>query len=303
MVSEGNLYAKVGYDLPVGFDGIRLGGSLSFLNYSLGEEFEDLDAEGSASNLSFTASYPVIRQVRQNLRLSGGLFVKNYENEQLGVQTSDKAVTAINVGVSGDQVDAFQGGGVFYYGVSLTLGDLDLSGNQINLAIDDASARTNGTYSKIDWNVARLQKINEETNLWLSASGQFSDKNLDSSETMSLGGANGVRAYPALEASGDEGIILTTELRYRFRPNWTVKGFIDAGQITQKSTAVDPSEKHTLKGFGVGVDWNNAKQMITARLNISTRIGDNPLRDPVTGDDSDGSSNDYPVWLNITKHF
>ncbi len=303
MLSEGNRYAKLGYDLPLGFDGIRGGASISLLDYSLGGEFSDLDAEGNASNITLFTSYPLIRQTRENISLSAEVTLRDYENEQLGIQTSDKSVTAINLGISGDRVDGYQGGGVLYYGVKLILGDLDLSGNKTNYVIDKSSARTHGSYNKIDWNIARLQKVNDTMNLWLSARGQFADKNLDSSETISLGGVYGVRAYPTLEASGDEGIILTAELRYKFSETWNLKGFVDLGQITQKSTLTEGSENYTLKGLGVGADWNDPSQMMSARFVLATRIGDNPLEDPVTGDDTDGSYVEYPLWINITKHF
>ena len=302
MLSDGNRYAKASYDMPVGFEGMRLGTSLSLLSYKLGGDFEDLDAEGSASNVGVYATYPLIRQAQRNMRLSGGLLLRDYENEQLGEQTSDKSVTAINVGINGDMVDGHGGGGVYYYGANLILGDLDLSGNKTNQILDQSSAKTEGSYVKVAWNVARLQYINEDMNLWLGARGQFADKNLDSSETINLGGAQGVRAYPTLEGSGDEGLIMTAEMRYAFNENWSFKGFIDYGRITQKSTQTTSSESHDLKGYGVSADWSVPQQQVTARITLATRIGDNPLADD-DGNDTDGTKHDYPVWVNFTKRF
>ena len=57
------------------------------------------------------------------------------------------------------------------------------------------------------------QWINENLNFKTSGLAQFSNKNLDSSEQLSLGGITGVRAYPSGEASGDQGYKLTTELQ------------------------------------------------------------------------------------------
>lgn len=303
MLSDGNLYLRLGYDYPVGLNGMRIGASLSFLSYKLGGEFDDLDAKGSASNLTLTASYPLIRQVRKNLRLSGNLLYRGYENEQLGINTSDKTVTALNVGVSGDHLDAYYGGGMLYFGSSLTLGNLDLSANQTNLLLDQSSSRTDGSYVKLDWNVARLQRINLATNFWLSAKGQFVNKNVDSSESISLGGISGVRAYPNLEISGDEGLLLTAELRYRIYSNWELKVFYDHGVASQKATVSEASQRYTLKGYGLGVGWNMPKEKITARFTLAHRLGENPLADAVTGDDSDGSLDLYPVWLSVAKYF
>jgi hemolysin activation/secretion protein len=303
MISEGNLYARVGYEAPVGFDGWRVGASLSLLDYELGGAFSALDAEGDATTLSLTSSYPLVRQLRGNLRLNGSLSLREYSNEQLGIETSDKSVTALNVGVTGDRLDQYKGGGVLYYGINLTLGDLDLSGNATNLLLDQSSARTNGSYNKVAWNLARLQRINEKTNLWLGLNGQFVNKNVDSSETMSLGGMNGVRAYPTLEASGDEGYLMVAEVRHSFRQNWVLKGFVDVGRITSKATQNEAKASHTLKGYGVAADWVYPQEKLTARITVARRIGDNPLRDPVTGNDSDGTRDLYPVWINVVKHF
>ena len=114
---------------------------------------------------------------------------------------------------------------------------------------------------------------------------------------------NGVRAYPTLEASGDEGYLLIAELRHNIRKNWVIKGFIDIGHITQKATLAEASASHTLKGYGVSADWTYPQEKLTARITLANRIGDNPLRDPTTGDDSDGTKDLYPIWLNVTKHF
>jgi hypothetical protein len=63
-------------------------------------------------------------------------------------------------------------------------------------------------------------------------SGQTASKNLDSSEKFSLGGINGVRAYPQGEASGDEGYRGTVELRHNVMPNVQATVFYDWGKVT-----------------------------------------------------------------------
>jgi hemolysin activation/secretion protein len=63
----------------------------------------------------------------------------------------------------------------------------------------------------------RIQRVNEKLNLQLLANAQFADKNLDSSEKLSLGGATGVRAYPSGEASGDEGRKLSVDAKYNVK--------------------------------------------------------------------------------------
>ena len=51
-------------------------------------------------------------------------------------------------------------------------------------------------------------------NLHINLHSQLASKDLDGSEQFSLGGADGIRAYPQGEASGSSGYQATAELRY-----------------------------------------------------------------------------------------
>lgn len=302
LLSEGNLYGRARYSRPIGYDGLRLGASLSYLTYELGEEFEILEAEGSAASFGLDASYPLIREKNRNLRLLGGISRKTYDNEQFGESISEKTINVLNLGISGDRLDSVHGGGITFYGAELSAGDLDLSDNPINQMQDRLGPETEGDYGKLTFSLARLQRLFTNTNLWLSLNGQVSSKNLDSSESFSLGGISGVRAYPILEASGDDGWLFTAELRHNLRPNLTLIPFIDYGQAIERSTQLRGKDTHDLKGVGVGIDWTYADD-IAVRASVARRIGTNPLRDPVTGRDSDGSYHRWPVWVSVAKYF
>lgn len=78
---------------------------------------------------------------------------------------------------------------------------------------------------------------------------------------MSLGGANGVRAYPVGEAAGDEGVQATVELRYALpqlfglgtgaTPSLVL--FADGGRVqTNKSPFAAGLNARTLGAAGVG---------------------------------------------------
>src|SRR4029077_11503587 len=73
---------------------------------------------------------------------------------------------------------------------------------------------TQGNFNKFNYDVRRQQRLTDDASLLFSASGQLASGNLASAEKMSLGGPNGVRAYPVGEATGDSGIVTQTELRY-----------------------------------------------------------------------------------------
>ena len=45
---EGMWFGRIAYELPVGYDGLRMGVGVSRVDYSLGGQFEVLDAVGTA---------------------------------------------------------------------------------------------------------------------------------------------------------------------------------------------------------------------------------------------------------------
>ena len=76
-------------------------------------------------------------------------------------------------------------------------------------------AGTEGSFTKAVLNLNLCHEISDRRNIILKAQAQKAGANLDSSEEIYLGGANGVRAYPQGEASGDNGYLGSIELSCR----------------------------------------------------------------------------------------
>jgi hemolysin activation/secretion protein len=136
------------------------------------------------------------------------------------------------------------------------------------LAIDAASAQTHGSYSRLSYSLSRLQRIGASQQLWLLVTGQNASKNLDSSEKFSLGGANGVRAYPLGEASGDEGYRATLELRHQVLPLVQASVFYDIGSVSINKTPFGPTanNRRTLSAVGVGLNASIRRVQLKASL-------------------------------------
>src|SRR6185503_11804952 len=73
---------------------------------------------------------------------------------------------------------------------------------------------TQGNFNKWNVDVRRQQRVTDDASVLLSVSGQIANRNLASAEKTSLGGPNGVRAYPVGEATADSGLVTQVELRY-----------------------------------------------------------------------------------------
>lgn len=249
-------FARLAYQLPVGSDGLKVGAAYSDIHYKLGKEFEALQAHGTATSTSVFASYPFIRSQFKNLSGTASYEDKSLKDWVDGTATyTPKKVSVTSFGLSGSLQDALGGGGITGLDLSIAFGSLSIN-SPTALAIDAASAQSNGSYTRFSYGANRLQRFTDSTFLALSVTGQTASKNLDSSEKFSLGGINGVRAYPQGEASGDEGYRATVELRHNVMPNVQATVFYDVGKVTinRNPFGAPASNSRNLAGVGVGLN-------------------------------------------------
>lgn len=305
--SEGTRYAMLGASLPLGYDGWRVGMSASMLKYELIGDFAVTNAEGSASTLQLRAQYPLLR--RGTLNLNGVLNVdaRRFENDANGLPISRKSITAFTAAVTGDRTDEFGGGGYLLWSGAISLGRLDLADNPDDQAADAAGPRAAGSYAKLTASISRLQRLTPSTSLWLSASGQLSFKNLDSSEKFALGGSSLVRGFPTSEGVGDEGWLATAELRYNLAPQWQMTAFVDHGRIrlnhNEHYLVFDTVPNiYSLSSAGVGASYRPTSETSIV-LTASQRLGRNPGAFPFTGLDADGTLDKTRIWLSSSWFF
>lgn len=297
-LSEGSRYLKLLYSRPVGRDGLRLGANVSTMQYELVGDFAASQSKGSARTLGVTASYPVVRQSTGNVTLNASLDRKRYSNEKAGVQDSEKKIDVAVLVLSGDLFDKVGAGGMTLWSVNLNVGQVDLSGNPANEQADRNGPRTAGAFTRVGYSAARLQRIDDRSTVWASLNGQSTNGNLDSSEKMSLGGPSGVRAYPVLEASGDQGWQATVEYRRTLSTALQAVAFYDHGRVRLSHATGYPGapviNDATLKGAGVGLRWT-VPGRFTVNGVLAHRIGSNPLSS--NGKDQDGSKVRNRVWV------
>lgn len=297
--NAGLLYGRASYQALVGV--ATLGVAYSHLEYELGREFESLDADGSADIASLYASYPLVRSRDANLYVLGGLDAKWFEDRVGAASTiTRREAQVLTLGLSGDSRDRFGGGGWNVYSIGATLGDLDIK-TPADLAIDRLTARSNGSYGKLNASFARLQDVAGPLSLYGAVRGQIASKNLDSSEKMELGGPYGVRAYPVGEAYGDEGYLATAEARLGLPSFDEVPGgveliaFIDVGTVryAEDPWFTGPNVAHR-SGYGVGVNWAAPNDFIV-KVSYARKLGD---EEATSAPDRDGR-----FWFQVAKLF
>lgn len=309
LLSEGNSFVRGAYSVRLGYSGLRAGVNATTLNYKLIGSFSALKASGRADLYGVTLTYPLAKSSALNLYANAALDHKRFINDASDANISNKSLKALTLSVSGDYLDGLGGGGLNQLSIGLAAGNADLAANAGDLTSDQSTARTQGDYQKLSYALSRLQKLGDRTGIFLSLSGQFASRNLDSSEKFSLGGPNGVRAYPLGEASGDRGWLLVSELRYNLADNTQLFGFVDAGGLRMHQTtwanwnSANPEQNnaYTLAGAGIGLNWAS-KDNFMVRGIVAGRLGSNPGRDS-SGNDSDGSKQYSRVWVQLIKPF
>lgn len=291
LLSEEKLWlGSLGYSLPLGTSGLRGNVGYSHTSYELAKEFASLHANGTAKVASAGLSYPILRSQKANLTLIATYQSKDLHDNRDSTRTYEsKSSQSMPLALQFDYRDAFDG--ITYGSASWTPGKLKLDAGLT--AVDDY--KSNGRFHKINLDVVRLQSLPAGFNLMAHLSWQQANKNLDSSEKLSLGGASGVRAYPSGEATGDEGGLAQLELRYDAGA-YTPYAFMDAGRITVNAKPVVAGDnRRSLSGGGLGLRYQ--RQAWSADVALAWRsIGGRSL--------SETNSDPKPrVWLNVEYRF
>ncbi len=307
--SEGSLFGSGAYELAAGNSGLRVGANFSMLNYEVTQSsLRALDAQGKASTFGLKAEYPLYRLHDFGLSVLANADTKHLRDETVAGETSDRNVHSVTFGLAGNKQDGFGGGGLTGFGAFILHGHADEDNNAANTA-DRATRGALDTFGALLYNIDRQQRLGDDFIFAAKLRGQVAFNNIESSRRFSLGGADGIRAYPTGEAGADEGWLLSLNLIRPFTPNLNGTLFIDTGGVrVNKNTstsfsAVNPSfnNSYTLTGAGAALDWKITEHLgLTAIL--AAPIGSNPGRD-ANNNDTDGRNQSLRGWINLIGQF
>jgi hemolysin activation/secretion protein len=305
MATQAVNYGRLAYSVPVGYRGARLGLSYSNMRYHLLGGVNDPVVSGIARTEGVDWSRPLFYSRLVRVAASAQFNRSRYADITNGFESQRQVQSGV-LGLSGEWTSARKASA--FWRMSWTHGDVDLSANPSNQKDDADGLQTQGRYHKLNGNLTLVQVMDSGQQWWLTLNGQRSLKNLDSSERMSLGGAQGVRAYPSSEGSGDEAVTASLEWRIPVaeRLQWHV--FYDWGTVRiSKRPAVEnlpTPNRYSLSGWGAGLSYqlspSTALKAVAAR-----RIGGNPgARLSETGMvENDSSSQKSRYWFNLVHSF
>jgi len=117
-----------------------------------------------------------------------------------------------------------------------------------------------GTYSKLEFSARKQFRLVEDGRLFglVKVRGQRASHHLDGMNQISLGGANGVRAYSTADGLGDDGLQGSVELNYQNLPNQSFGVFYDGGVVRASKTPQTGiySQTYALQALGVQSSGN-----------------------------------------------
>ncbi len=305
--ADGLAQGRIGYSAPLCIPGLRATLSYTGLSYEIGADRASLNAMGSSNNVDAGLSYSLLRSRMNTLTTSLTYGYKALVDKTGGSVSSDKQLNSVTLSADGDRYDQLWGGGATSYSVGLTTGHLNESQNASYYLTGKE-----GQYTRFNFALARVQRLSDGVNFSLSGSAQMSLDNLGSSEQFSLGGPNAVRAYPVGEAPGDEGQLITADIRYNIplatsTRSFQISGFFDAGHIKLNRDRYvgdvnnDMSRNtYWLQGAGVGLNYLFSGKG-ALRCSWAHVIGSNPGQ--YGGKNADGRDDKSRFWLQGELHF
>jgi hemolysin activation/secretion protein len=254
---------RLGYDRPLGYSGLKGGLSFSMTDYELDEMPTNYEAYGQTNSYNAYISYPTIKTRAHTQTLEASYDHKDMKDSSGVTGTVDegkKQLDALTLKASDKRNTSLLNlpGNVFA-SAGMTIGHL--SRDEVAKQ-KEPGLNTDGNCIKANLNLMHSQYLLENTTLQTNLKAQKSfGNNLDSSEDISVGGSNGVRAYEDSELSGDQGYALSLDLIYSLpkvaQINHNTSLFLDHARIWRNDTTFNSDDNiRNLNAVGVGYNLN-----------------------------------------------
>lgn len=209
-------FSDLFYEMPLGTEGLRmsLDGNFSATNplYFL----QGLIVSGTATSYTLNFSYPYIRSHSASLSFQGGGNYLDSYVSQLNQELYSDHTRSVNAGINYDFADRYQGAnslmGRFEQGLPI------LGATSNNHSHFTSRYGATGLYSKVYFQMTRLQGLFWKFTGVATLKGQYSFNPLLSSAQFGFGGPQLGRGYDPAEIIGDRGIAGSLELRLDLNP-------------------------------------------------------------------------------------
>ena len=322
-INQGSIYARLGLTTPITlwdkWNGTMWDINTTQIQYKSIPSSVDLSAfdppSGKSYSIGTEITHPLYRSLNANLWVSSGYLTRESADKDRNIYDTDTKITTgkvYSLGISGNYFDAFLMGGVNQFDLKLMEGNSQYLGNQSTIEISNQDAAA-GRFLKARISLVRQQSFVNSWSLTSALSAQNANKNLESAEKFTLGGANAIRAFPASEGAGSRGVLFKNELTKSFSDNFQASIFYDWGWIQRyvirkgsQGQALplydNEANSGSMSGYGLNINYNPIKDF-NLNITLATRAKPNPFalkNDPEkNGNDTDGTLIINRWWISM----
>ena len=263
ITNENVTSGKLSYAYTLPWNNVIVEASYINTNYTLNEPIPGATGIGTTHTIEGKITYPFINSKEEKLNFSLS-FNNNNISEEIdntfniidNEKKSYSATALIDFETNNYTLSNLDTNHKLSLGV--TTGYLSFD-NIFNEQIDKLGANVQGSYTKINIDYKNTASFSQNVSLESNFRSQyaFNDKNLDDSETISIGGMNGVKLYEEGSVYDSNGFFANIEGKYKL-PEFngvknTIGAFYDLGQIWESDSLTHSNDTITVQDAGVGI--------------------------------------------------
>ncbi|EJV5920332.1 ShlB/FhaC/HecB family hemolysin secretion/activation protein [Campylobacter lari] len=245
---------------------LKITPSISQGSYSLGGEYKEVGFSGTSRNFGIDFSYPVWINTNSSLYFTSSIYHKILKDEPFSNIFEDYSIDKhSNVGSIGLE-GLFRGfeNNTLSYSAKISIGKVYDDGTTMFGSTSKSGGKGFGWFRKLNASLNNYYSINEYITHTLNINYQkvLGNFELDSSESSSLGGAYGVRAYDNGEGDGDNTIVANFGIRINIpNTNFYFTPFYDVGYAWyEKASGSRLADEHFLDAVGLQILYNKANE-------------------------------------------
>lgn len=272
------LFGALTWQQPLNHEGTRLSVGISQTSTEPGHTLSQFDVEGLSKAFNLELAHPFVRSRNLNFFVTGKLNLLNTErHDNLGGPETEDQLRVARLGATLQFADSLLGHNTVSAEVSKgldILGASDKGDANLTRALGDPQ------FSKITAEISRVQRVTNNFEIFLSATGQTTRDTLLASEEFGVGGQNFGSGYDNSEITGEHGFAGRTELRLNNpvpMPAELVQfyGFFDGGRVWDKDNIVQKDRQRSVVSTGGGVRANvneNFAATVELALPLTRRV-------------------------------
>ena len=269
LIASENLYGehlksgKFSYAYPLPWKDLLVEASYIQSNYGLTELLPGSTGIGTIRSVEGKITYPFIHSAEESLKFSlyftGSNIDEEITNDFFVTDNAKKSYSATaRIDFESKKYPVFDLDTNHKLSLGLKSGDLAFD-NPYNEKLDKLTYNTQGTWTKINIEYKNTLSLTHDASLHSSLRGQYAlnDKNLDDSESITIGGINGVKVYEESSTYDSNGFVIDIEGKYKLPEfnsiNNNIGVFYDYGHVWASDPIVPNDETIAVQDAGLGL--------------------------------------------------